>query len=147
MPDDENSDDGISWAEHIFGRMAVGPGRDPQEPNANAVMEPAPATATQDNPVSEGPPPEAPDATPSEGAIQQRELKTADELARMIETDLARHPDCPAAGFRVTVYGWPHWRAMLTIAPAAGAVHHPQEWRNLTNDLADRLRKRYDLAL
>ncbi len=64
----------------------------------------------------------------------------------MIELDLARHPDCPKAGFRVTVYGGSYWRAMLTITPAAGAVRDPAEWRELTNDLAERLRVRYDLA-
>jgi hypothetical protein len=36
---------------------------------------------------------------------------------------------------------------MLMITPAAGAVRNPQEWRKLTNELAERLRKRYDLAL
>jgi hypothetical protein len=65
--------------------------------------------------------------TESEGEAQQRQLKTAAELAEMIEFDLARHPDCPKAGFRVTVYGWPYWRTMLTITPAAGRV------RNLKN--------------
>ena len=64
----------------------------------------------------------------------------------MIETDLARHPDCPEAGFRVTVYGWPYWQAMLTITPAAGRIRNPGEWRDLTSGLAERLRKRYDLA-
>lgn len=76
----------------------------------------------------------------------QKQLKTAAELGKMLEFDLARHPDCPKAGFRVTVYGWPHWRAMLTITPAAGSVRNPQEWRDLTNELAAQLRKRYDLA-
>jgi hypothetical protein len=64
----------------------------------------------------------------------------------MIERDLARHPDCPRAGFRVTVYGGSHWRAMLTIMPAAGGVRNPREWRDLTDDLAERLRAHYDLA-
>jgi hypothetical protein len=64
----------------------------------------------------------------------------------MIEFDLARRPDCPKAGFRVTVYGWPYWQAMLTITPAAGGVRNPQEWRDLTSELAERLRKRYNLA-
>ncbi len=77
---------------------------------------------------------------------KQKQLKTATELAEMIEFDLARHPDCPKAGFRVTVYGWPNWRAMLTIAPAAGGVRNPQEWRDLTNKLSERLRERYALA-
>ena len=64
----------------------------------------------------------------------------------MIELDLAHHPDCPKVGFRVTVYGWPRWRAMLTIEPAAGGIRNPNEWRELTHELAERLRKRYDLA-
>lgn len=77
---------------------------------------------------------------------QARETKTAAELAQMIEADLAKHPQCPRKGFVVTVYGTTLWRAMLTITPAAGPVRNPQEWRDLTEDLAERLRKRYDLA-
>lgn len=74
-----------------------------------------------------------------------KEIKTAAELAQMIEADLATHPQCPK-GLQVTVYGAALWRAMLTITPAAGPVRDPQEWRDLTEELAERLRKRYDLA-
>jgi hypothetical protein len=76
----------------------------------------------------------------------RNELKTAAELAAMIEADLAQHPECPKSGFRITVYGATHWRAMLTIAPAAGRIREPQKWRDLTDQLAERLRPRYDLA-
>jgi hypothetical protein len=82
----------------------------------------------------------------SKPLLPRKELKTAAELAQMIELDLAHHPDCPHNGFRVTVYGATHWRAMLTITPAAGRVRNPQQWRNLTDELAERLRQRYDLA-
>jgi len=82
----------------------------------------------------------------SEPRVSRKELKTAAELAGMIELDLAQHPDCPKAGFRVTVYGATHWRAMLTITTAAGRVQNPQQWRDFTDELADRLRQRYDLA-
>jgi hypothetical protein len=75
-----------------------------------------------------------------------KEIKTAAELAQMIEADLAKHPDCPKNGFRVTVYGTTLWRAMLTITPAAGPIRNPQEWRDFTEELAERIRKRYDLA-
>ena len=75
-----------------------------------------------------------------------KELKTAAELAEMIELDLSQHPDCPKNGFRVTVYGANHWRAMLTITTAAGGVRNPQQWRDLTDEFADRLRQRYELA-
>jgi hypothetical protein len=77
---------------------------------------------------------------------QAKETKTAAELAQMIEADLSKHPECPTKGFVVTVYGATQWRAMLTITPAAGPVRNPQEWRNLTEELAERLRKHYDLA-
>jgi hypothetical protein len=100
----------------------------------------------QDFPVSEISPPAAANLEPVEGVAQQRQRKTAAELAEMIEHDLARHPDCPKDGFQVTVYGGSHWRAMLTITPAAGRVRDPHEWRDLTNELAERLRKRYELA-
>lgn len=82
----------------------------------------------------------------SEPRVSRKELKTAAELATMIELDLAQHPDCPKNGFRVTVYGATHWRAMLTITTAAGGVRNPQQWRDLTDEFADRLRQRYDLA-
>src|SRR6266705_2149392 len=78
--------------------------------------------------------------------VSRKELKTAAELAAMIELDLAQHPDCPKNGFRVTVYGATHWRAMLTITTAAGRVRNPQQWRDLTDEFADRLRQRYELA-
>lgn len=75
----------------------------------------------------------------------RKELKSASELAAMIEHDLAQFPGCPK-GLRVTVYGVAPWRAMLTIPPAAGGVREPQRWRDLTEELADRLRARYDLT-
>jgi len=75
-----------------------------------------------------------------------KETKTAEELAQMIEADLAKHPECPEKGFVVTVYGTTHWRAMLMIKPAAGPVRNAREWWDLTEELAERLRKRYDLA-
>ena len=74
-----------------------------------------------------------------------KETKTAEELARMIEADLLKHPQCPRKGLVVTVYGTELWRAMLLIKPAAGPLRDPQEWRDLTEQLAERLRQRYDL--
>ena len=87
---------------------------------------------------------EAPEG--STDVFQAKETKTAAELAQMLEADLSKHPDCPTKGFVVTVYGSIQWRAMLMITPAAGPVRNPQEWRDLTEELAERIRKRYDLA-
>ena len=111
------------------------------------VMSPAEAVPSKPRSItnqvlSESPRPPA----LSEPRVSREELKTAAELAGMIQLDLAQHPDCPRNGFRVTVYGATHWRAMLTIMTAAGGVRNPQQWRDLTDELADRLRQRYDLA-
>jgi hypothetical protein len=144
VAEDDNSDPHkVTLAQHIFGRAGI-PGRHPPEPKTNdPSASKAPPAAVRHSPADENPPPAA---APVEAVVQQRQLKTAAELAEMIELDLARHPDCPRAGFRVTVYGGSHWRAMLTITPAAGGVRNPREWRDLTDDLAERLRAHYDLA-
>ena len=148
MTEDDRSDDHkITLAQQIFGRAAAISGRNPPESKTSDPQKAkVPPAAVRDFPVSEISPPAAANLEPVEGVAQQRQLKTAAELAEMIEHDLARHPDCPKDGFKVTVYGGSHWRAMLTITPAAGRVRDPQEWRDLTNELAERLRKRYELA-
>jgi hypothetical protein len=142
MTNDEAEGHMFAWL--IPGKAAAIGGQIPPEPIVNeTAREETPATAAargfEDNP------PAAPPQL-SESRNQPKQLKTAAELAEMIELDLARHPDCPKAGFRVTVYGWPRWRAMLTIGPAAGGIRNPQDWRELTQELAERLRKRYDVA-
>ena len=120
------------------------------EPVTRTVQVVAPAEAIAPNPLevtaqvlSESPrPPALPRTLPS-----GRELKTAAELAAVIELDLAQHPASPKQGLRVTVYGGStDWRAMLTFMPAAGAVRNPQQLRDFTDQLAERLRQRYDLA-
>jgi hypothetical protein len=149
MAGDNNSHgDKITLAQQIFGKV-TGVSWPPVErsevpefdgpEDASAVAPLAAAVSADlrsDDPKSE----------PIEGIGQRRELKTAAELAGIIERELARFPDCPKHGLRVTVYGGSHWRAMLTITPAAGAVRNPMEWRHLTEDLAERLRERYDLT-
>jgi hypothetical protein len=142
---DDNSDDHkVTLAQQIFGRAAVISGRHPPELRTNDAPEAKiPPVAGRDSPVRDA---SSASLEQGEAGAQQRQLRTAAELAELIESDLARHPDCPKRGFRVTVYGGSHWRAMLTITPAAGPVRNAAEWRDLTNDLAERLRKHYDLA-
>jgi hypothetical protein len=147
MADDDGGGYRFPLAQQLFGKMVIVPGHNPQEPKAEDALEAmAHPVVVQHLPVSEASPPNTPHLEASQGEVHHKELKTAAELAEMIEQDLARHPECPKAGFRVTVYGGSHWRAMLTITPAAGGVRNPQEWRDLTNDLAERLRKRYQLT-
>lgn len=131
----------LTLAQQMFGMAPASSEQDPTEPATDLVeAEGNPAPASE---VAFGSPPVSQQAS---GDAEKKQIKTAEELAEMIETDLTRHPDCPKAGFRVTVYGWPYWQAMLTIEPAAGRVRNPREWRDLTSELAERLRKRYDLA-
>ena len=147
MADAGGDHDKLTLAQQLFERTAAILGRHAPESNTSDMPEAEPTSAVERHfPVIESSPPTAPHLEASDGEAPQKQLKTAAELAEMIEQDLARHPDCPKAGFRVTVYGGSHWRAMLTITPAAGAIRNPGEWRDLTNEFAERLRKRYDLA-
>ena len=117
---------------------------------ATPVAEAVPASAEEDA-IPPGTPEvvagvESPIPPDMPQTLPRKELKTAAELAAMIEFDLAQLPEAPGQGLRVTVYGATHWRAMLTILPAAGPVRDPQQLRNITDLLADRLRQHYDLA-
>ncbi len=143
MAEEDSDDYKHTLAQAIFGMTAAMAGRNPPESGTDDIQQ-AKATVAELEPVRESS--AAPNQEPSGGRTQQKQIMTSAELAEMIELDLARHPDCPRAGFRVTVYGGSYWRAMLTITPAAGGVRNPEEWRDLTNDLAERLRKHYDLA-
>jgi hypothetical protein len=136
--DDHSVEHKVTLAQQIFGKAAAMSGRHASPPRTIDVPD-AQVAAEVSQPV-------AASLEPVEAVTPKRERKTAAELAEMIELDLARHPDCPKSGMRVTVYGGTHWRAMLTITPAAGRVRNPQEWRDLANDLAERLSKRYALA-
>jgi hypothetical protein len=147
MADAGGDHDKLTLAQQLFGKTAAILGRHPPESNTNDVSEAKAISAVDRHvPVRESSPPTAPYLEAGEGEAQRKQLKTAAELAEMIEQDLAQHPDCPKAGFRVTVYGGSHWRAMLTITPAAGGIRNPGEWRDLTDEFVERLRKRYDLG-
>jgi hypothetical protein len=157
----------ISLAQQILGRQQPEAAPAPAEPKAPPPVtapelkaEPPPPEpelqvgppAAEPERKAEPPAPEpkvaaAVEARPEPAALPAgKETKTAEELARMIEADLLKHPQCPKKGLVVTVYGTTLWRAMLMITPAAGPVRDPQEWRDLTEQLAERLRQRYDLA-
>ncbi len=147
MADSDGDHDKLTLAQQFFERTAAILGRHASESNTSDMPAAEATSAVEQHfPVIESSPPTAPHIEASDGEAPQKQLKTAAELADMIEQDLARHPDCPKAGFRVTVYGGSHWRAMLTITPAAGAIRNPGEWRDLTNEFAERLRKRYEVA-
>ena len=84
-------------------------------------------SAPSDEPVQRQPPEIPP--TPSEPAFPvsqhqapPKELRTADELAAMILSDLQQVTACPRSGVTVTVYGLSPWNSWLHFGTAAGAV-------------------------
>jgi hypothetical protein len=146
MDEDDDSGNLKTVAQQIFGKAAETiSSSDPPKPETNDAID-ADVSPLAVSPVGERLPQATGGPESIKSAAQQKYIKTASELAEMIERDLASHPDCPRTGFQVTVYGWPHWRAMLTIKPAAGPIRNPQTWRDLTDQLAERLRARYDVA-
>jgi hypothetical protein len=140
MAENEGERHAIPWAQFISETASALLRQHSPQSNPNAVLAGATAAPAPDSPESNLA------SSPTNNKDRPSQSKTAAELAKMIEADLGCHPDCPKAGFRITVYGWPNWRAMLTIGPAAGPVRDPQRWRDLTDELAERLRNRYDLA-
>jgi hypothetical protein len=113
------------------------------EPAAAMEIIPPKMLELTDRVLLESPwPPDAP-----RPVSRSRQLKTAAELAAILERDLTQHPNSPKQGLRVTAYGGgADWRAMLTILPAAGGVRNAPELRALTDHLAEGLRQRYNLA-
>ena len=90
MANDEAEGHMFAWL--IPGKASAIGGQIPPEPNANETAgEGSPATVAARG--FEQDPPPAP-LQGSESRNQPKQLKTAAELAEMIELDLARHPDC-----------------------------------------------------
>jgi hypothetical protein len=76
-----------------------------------------------------------------------KDVKTAEELAAMILSDLQQMQGCPKAGVNVTVYGYKPWHYWLHFTPAAGRVPHKAELQELCDIIAERLKRLYDVIL
>jgi hypothetical protein len=74
-----------------------------------------------------------------------KEMKTAEELAAMIQADLSKMDGCPQQGVKVTVYGIP-WKAMLTFGAAAGPVRNKGELQRFFEIITERLQRLYDVT-
>lgn len=74
-----------------------------------------------------------------------RQTKTADELQRMILTDLRQVEGCPRRGVIVTVYGLP-WKAMLSYSVEAGPVRNKRELKKFFDIILERHQRLYDIA-
>jgi hypothetical protein len=100
MADAGGDDDKLTLAQQLFGRTAAILGRHPPESNTNDISEAKATSAVERHfPVIESSPPTAPHLEASEGEASQKQIKTAAELAEMIEQDLvALHSDFDGLG-------------------------------------------------
>jgi hypothetical protein len=105
-----------------------------------ATLGPEPTLATEQ-------PKDAPTASEVEESKrnQERQWRTATELAAIILQALRKIADAPERGFVVTVYGSNPWNAMLTITPEAGRVKDAELWRTRVQDIGVRLRQDFDV--
>jgi hypothetical protein len=131
----------------------------PMPPAAEvAVLEQKePDTAKTDEPsaAGEAAPPlaiaevkEAQIPMPREGAPprEERQYRTATEMAAIILQALRTIEGVPQRGFVVTVYGANPWNAMLTIKPEAGQIKDAQLWRERVQDIGVRMRQDFDVV-
>jgi len=108
----------------------------------NVLAEPAPEPPTEVEP----PPPAAPTNPGLQPLPVVKELKTADELAAMILSDLRQVNGCPQDGMNVTVYGLNPWNAWLSFGAPAGPVRNKAELQEFCEIITGRLKRLYDIA-
>ena len=80
-----------------------------------------------------------------ESTERAKQLRTAEQLATMIRSDLAEVDGCPKDGVNVTVYGIP-WKAMLMFGAEAGPVPKKAELQQFFEIITERLQRLYDVA-
>ena len=75
----------------------------------------------------------------------RKQLRTSDEIAKMILATLRAIDSCPERGLVVTVYGSNPWNAMLTIRPEAGLAIDRSLWLSRVQEIGVRLRDDFDI--
>ena len=80
-----------------------------------------------------------------ESTERAKQVRTAEELATMIGSDLAKVDGCPKHGVNVTVCGVP-WKAMLMFGAKAGPVPNRAELQQFFEIITERLQRLYDVA-
>jgi hypothetical protein len=126
----------LDFARQLAGLRSEGPApeaNDGEPPERPRVFEPQPVPA------------EPPKTQPAEQETSGRKLRTPDEIAEMITTELRAFPDCPERGFVVTVYGSNPWNAMLTIRPEAGRITERELWLSRVQEMGAQLQDHYDV--
>jgi hypothetical protein len=164
MPADEKS----NWSLVDFARQVAGLTQSAPEADVNSI-EPvpvgeksafAPAPAEKSNTIPENPPliSKKQDTAPADLPNTQvphvvieprtsgrKQLRTPDELAKMIMATLRAIDSCPDRGLIVTVYGSNPWNAMLTIRPEAGLAIDRPLWLSRVREIGVRLRNDFDV--
>ena len=130
--EDENSDPGITAAEHEFAKFLRG--REANESNFDYEGAQEDRGTSADNQLALDDP---------AVAIPIRQRKTHDELAAMIHQDLTQIEGCPQLGVKVTVYGLSPWNSMLTFGADAGPVHNKANLQSFCGIITDRLKRLY----
>ena len=168
MPPEEKTD----WSLLDFARQVAGMPQgaskadfDSIEPAPVSEKRPsAPAATDNINMAAEGPQvvPEKPDPASTERQNQQpagtkevmashlaatgrKQLRTSDEIAKMILASLRAIHSCPERGLVVTVYGSNPWNAMLTIRPEAGRGIDRDLWILRIQEIGVKLRDDFDV--
>jgi hypothetical protein len=159
MPADQKAD----WSLIDFARQLAGIPQSTLEVDYNSI-EPTPASEAlapanesntiPDNPAliskKQGAVPSALQNTQPAQVIEPetpggKQLRTPDEIAKMITATLRAIDSCPERGFVVTVYGSNPWNAMLTIKPEAGPKIDGSLWRSRVQEIGVRLRDDFDI--
>jgi hypothetical protein len=77
--------------------------------------------------------------------FRKKQLRTRDEIAKMILDTLRTIDSRAARGYVITVYGSNPWNAMLTIRPEAGPVIDGPLWFSRVQDIGVRFRDDFDV--
>lgn len=80
-----------------------------------------------------------------EVTTRKKQLRTPNEIAKLILDTLRTIEGCAERGFLVTVYGSNPWNAMLTIRPEAGPVIDGPLWLARVREIGVRLRDDFDV--
>lgn len=76
-----------------------------------------------------------------------KQLLPAEAIADLVLGELRKLENFPATGASVTVYGYRHWNAMITIAPFSTSFQNATRFRQAMPDLVFKLRRFVELEI
>jgi hypothetical protein len=161
MPEDEKAGWSlVDFAKQVAGAHSTKVESDSTEPApVSEKLIVAPAAATMGATIPYDPPSisKKQNATPGglrntrpahvieSGTSGRKQLRTPDEMAKIILAALQAIDSCPDRGFVITVYGSNPWNAMLTIRPEAGTAIDRPLWTSRVQEIGVCLRDNFDI--